>query len=232
MTFYKEEFEILLNHLGWGDPYPILLFMGIEEAKSYEKTEDIQQLKGITIKPVEDEETYNCDRYSIPIAKICVYLSEEYKKNQKTWEDYCKKKLFRKGSRVANINLFPIGKEELSKKFDNKIIELYGEVLKYREIYKAKVRAERFPKIREFVENSNVKAVVCYGRSCFEDFILALQLYNPDRFHYNIEDNLLVFEHKSKSFGVILTNHFSRAFSDSLVERIVIRLKNWNVELP
>jgi hypothetical protein len=41
VVFYKEEFEIILNHLGWGDPEPVLLFIGIEEAEPYKTAEEV-----------------------------------------------------------------------------------------------------------------------------------------------------------------------------------------------
>ena len=231
MTFISQNLKSILNYIGWGDPNPILLFVGIEETKPFESLEDIETVRGKTIIPVE-EKVKTCERYSIPIAKILAYLSGE-----RDYYRYCLEKLFRKESGVANINLYPLGKENLKTQTGSRNLpKLFGKIVNFEELYKAYIKANRFPLIRGFVENTEtVKAVVCYGKTHWEDFALVFELYREDKFQIpiRVDKDVLVFKSKRERPLVILMPHVSsRNLSDKKLEKIAKTIEEFGVKLP
>ena len=231
MVFVSENLKEILHYLGWGDPDPILLFLGVEESKPFGSLEDIDSVKGKTVIPV-GEKSEICERYAIPIAKIAAPLSEGGKRDR-----YCSEKLFRANSGVANINLYPLGKESLRTAVGSRNpSELFGEIVNFEEIYRAFVKAERFPIIRRFIKQSkNLKGIVCYGKTHWEDFIFLLELYGEGKYRLppKVGEDFLVFEPKGNGPVVILMPHVSaRKLSDRQLEEISNTLRDFGIRLP
>ena len=237
VDFVTRELESITGYLGWGDPEPVVLFIGVEEAEKFKTTEEVRKVMNERILPGTEPE--KCERYNLPIAKICVQLSNSFGDIEK-YPDYCERMLFRKGSGVANINLYPLGKESLKKllqKVEN-YKEFFGGIIDNEYIYRAYMRAKRFPLIQNFIDNNKrLRAIICYGVSHWEDFALALGLFNQERYklvshEWSKPYSTEVFESKSGTHSVILTKHFSRGISDEAIKLIANYLKGNGVTLP
>ena len=241
MGVFRKEFEILLNYLGWGDPNPKVLTVGIEEAgiwcpnTALKKTcgsqkdneSDIDYIRrcirenfNTQITPVRQNDS-NIFPIAHPIAKIACNISKTCKKSHINWKTYRDNKLWTKESQIANINIYPLGKKSLQGEFPSCYKELFGNFSV--NDYEKKVKRDRFKIIRSFVKNFDIKVIICYGKSNWDDFKCLFEVKTTEKLNNFLEVN---WDKK-----IIFTRHFSRGFSNKLVEEIVNILKNWEIEV-
>ena len=247
MGNFTKEFEILLNHLGWGDSNPKILTIGIEEAGIWclkvkdKENEDLKSICGLKkdnesdidyvrrcikekfsepVIPVSSEDS-NVFPIAHPIAKIACGISKTCERNNINWREYRDSVLWTKGSQIANINIYPLGKKSLQSDFPSCYKELFGNFSSNE--YKKRVKEDRFNTIRSFIENSNTEVIICYGKSNWEEFKNLLEIKTTERLN-----NFLEIDNNRK---VIFTRHFSKGFSDKLVEKIIDILENWEVKI-
>jgi len=101
----SELFKIVMNFLGWGDPENGLWFIGIEERMLFDE-ETILKYKGQKFVYVDKNKELNWP-VAITTSKICAFLLDTDPAN------YRSQILWRKGSKVFNANLLPIGKSKI-----------------------------------------------------------------------------------------------------------------------
>ncbi|WP_457641333.1 hypothetical protein [Persephonella sp.] len=248
---FTEEFEILMKHLGWGDPNPVILTVGIEEGgvwcweemkeknkSDFEKqcgkaTDFLNKLEYIRycirnkfnkeIVPVEknSEEDNNNFPIAHPIAKIACGVSKSYKDWKKNWKNYRKKTLWTEGSKIANINLYPLGKKKAKGSFPSCYKDLFGLTEKNIDLYKECVKEIRFEHIRKFTKDKKVKAIICYGKQNWNDFREVFELPKKEG------KNLVRYDDKK----IILVRHFSNGFPNKLCSEIIEILQKWRVSI-
>ncbi len=228
-----KEFEILMNHLGWGDPDAILWTVGIEEAETWctdEKSQDLSRVKerirrefAKKVEPVSEEDPNFPIAY--PIAKIACGVSASYHNWKKEWKDYRRDKLWKEGSKICNINIYPLGKDSLNSSFPKCYRELFG--IDNWEDYKKIVKEQRFQVIQNFYKEKQPQAVICYGKSHWSEFEEVFKLHKEKSEDHG--DKLTKIYPEKR---IILTRHFSVGFRDNTCEFIVEKLKEWNVEIP
>ncbi|WP_457642238.1 hypothetical protein [Persephonella sp.] len=250
---FTPEFKILMNHLGWGDPNPIILTVGIEEGgvwcweemeeknkrefeEQCEKSTDfsnkleyvkycIRKRFNEEIVPVKIEKNSkeNNNNFPIahPVAKIACGISKSCKDWKKNWKCYRNKKLWTEGSKIANINLYPLGKKNLKGNFPSCYKELFGLTEENMDLYKECVKKTRFEHIRKFTKEKKVKAIICYGKQSWDDFREVFELPKKEG------EKLVRYDDKK----VILVRHFSNGFPDELCDEIISILTKWGVSL-
>ncbi len=228
-----KEFEILMNYLGWGDPNAVLWTVGVEEAGMWcsdEKREDLSQIRkrirefNSPIIPMEEVEEEPKFPIAHPIAKIACGISKSCKNWKEEWRKYRKSKLWRKGSKICNINLYPLGKKSLKSSFPNCYKEIFG--IDWKD-YDIAVKEQRLKKIFNFFREKQPQAVICYGKSHWNDFIEVFQLQNKKAEEHSDKLTILYPEEK-----IILTRHFSNGFRNDICQFIIEKLKEWKVNLP
>ena len=227
MGKFTREFEIVLNYLGWGDPEPTILTIGVEEKETWcSKETNIHEVKQKIRKNFSKRiiQSKGPHVFSIahPIAKILSSLRSDYKNDD--WRFYRDNILWTKGSKVANINLFPLGKDRLKAKLPCCYKELFGIGQNDIKEYETLVRKIRYKKIVEFRNSTNIKAIICYGKSYWKEFESLLEVNKG----IDINSNIRIYEDER----IILTRHFSNGFSDSLALAISNILKEWKIKLP
>lgn len=251
MTFTKE-FYCLLNFIGWGDPHNGIWTIGIEEGGAWcienmgekEKEnfiklcgEDKNKKYGLDyIKKCINEKfckeyTYigNEEELKWPIAnasaKIGCALSEEFEDKRKNWREYRDYKLWRKGSKIFNGNIYPLGKKSLQKNFPECYVDLFG--ISYNNIngYYTEVEKYRFKKIKDFYKEKNPQAVICYGKTYWNEFKKVFEL--EDKYSRKINNQLEIYPEEK----IILAKHFSR-IPNTHISKIIQILIEWEVTLP
>jgi hypothetical protein len=148
-----ENFQLLVQFIGWGDPQGGLWFIGLEESSVCKDTADIVEIHerdnlhsaGGTAfyecspEPQEKKTTgrFSPDRTQIPLweAKIAAPLSA----STTDWREYCHCRLWYAGSRV-----FHFGKPKLATWPDH-YEDLFGFAQNQRDAYYQEVRDRRFP---------------------------------------------------------------------------------------
>lgn len=193
----NDYFHIVNKCLGWGDP-PIegIFFIGLEEASSWDdsgadkiKIERLKQCldQGLYGEPIDDgvlkknrehftkksKEEQSRKRFSdVPRIMSKVILESGFDQGFKSTakaEDYWFNKLFQKGSRVFQANLYPLGKPRLKD-------ELFENTLTLFDINSAQYSAlihdniERFNRIRQFREHCKPAVTICFGKAGWTDF--------------------------------------------------------------
>jgi len=228
-----KEFEILMDYLGWGDPDALLWTVGIEEAGEWCTDEEAQKFpyvkenirkfsgKVIPISPEEDPKF----PISHPISKIACGISGSCQDWKCEWRNYRRNKLWKKGSRICNINVYPLGKKSLKSSFPKCYKKLFG-IDSWKE-YVDLVKKRRFQKIRDFYKENQPQAVICYGKRAWDDFVELFELEN-EKAKEDMDKLTKVYFKKR----IILTRHFSYGFKDSICEFIIEHLKRWNLKIP
>jgi len=248
---FTEEFEILMKHLGWGDPNPIILTVGIEEggiwcweemdernkrefeeicgkSTSFQNKLDfirhcIKSKFNKEIVPVglNSEKGKNKFPIAYPIAKIACGISKSCKDWKNNWRLYRDTKLWTKESKIANINLYPLGKKKAKGIFPSCYKDLFGLTEENMDLYKECVKKTRFEHIRKFTKEKKVKAIICYGKQSWDDFREVFELPKKEG------EKLVRYDDKK----VILVRHFSNGFPDELCDEIISILTKWGVSL-
>ena len=179
------EFEILnAQFIGYGNPKGKYWFGGIEGAAPIDKWEDVENFckelsgrkympdpPGVTAKTRKDMGSNYTKIYG-PMAKIV--LMHRGGKNEvsiKEVNDYVDEELFMEYGDIFQINLYPLGKPNV-KSWEEKYNEWFK--FKDKDEYLIKVRKDRFPKIKEFVEDEQYhhpkRIIVCFGIMNLEDY--------------------------------------------------------------
>jgi hypothetical protein len=231
----RERFERACHELGWGDARQGLWFVGLEESTEWEAkdVEYIDKFYGhreffrtpavelaVGLSDIAPPTTRS--NIAIVQALIATPLSRSYD-NPRAFS----KKIWEQGTRVAHANVFPLGKPRTNGALPAQYAALFGFGPNDQARYVEEVRKLRFRAFAEARRELGPQAIVCMGKSGWDEFRAAfglvsvqpevhvpkLEIYPADR--------------------VILTPHWSRNLvPPSLAEQISSVLKNWGVTLP
>lgn len=236
MATPEERFVLACHELGWGDAEAGLWFFGIEEQHdwpagseariehhyahgAYFRNEEINR----RTQDPDEKELVNRSKIEWCQAKIAAPLS-------KRGMDVpaCKAQLWRTGSSIAHLNLFPLGKPQAVLPLPERYLDLFGfgSTSSERLRYHGEVRRHRFPRVREAVASLKPQAIVCMSTTHRADFLEALELeecsFKPSGRDLDV----------NRDAKVILTRHWANGFPDELALRITAELFGLRVGLP
>jgi len=226
----SEDFTIINNWLGWGDPFGGIWFIGIEEAKSWDcSTEDkLKESRNNIRNNYKSRYTKfknNTDRGSIswPVANISAKIACVSSISYNNWKSYRDEMLWIEDCQVFNGNILSLGKRNLSlNSWPTGYDALFGFSHKEYQIYFENVKTHRYHIFQELREECNPSAIVCFGKSHWHEFEQVFSLMSKSYEEYQNE-NIRIYNHDK----IILTRHFSRGFSDSIAKYIGDIVHSW-----
>lgn len=222
----RTNFEVACSFLGWGDPgspdSPGIWFIGLEEHQSWTK-DTLARCRGHEF--VLEESSLD---YAIAIwtSKIACRLSAGYANKDHT--AYQLERLWKRGSRVCQTNLLPLGKRDL-KCWPDHYQELFGFGSDQRREYVAAAGKKRSHRIHDRWSECQPRATVCFGKSHWREFreLFDLSDKSPD------PDGTCPYpERRIILIPFLGLQGRGKAMNDRQVDAIVTTLKAWNVTLP
>jgi hypothetical protein len=238
-----EEFDLILNCLGYGDVKNALWLIGVEpgggwdkpeggwenntEAKSKfkkEKSSPIQKFFAIDQRPEDIREW--------PIAQGAAKIASKLSKRCVDWKIYRDNYLWLDGSAVFNGNLLPVSKNNLSPNgwVDDDYTSLLGLTYEQYVIYEQNILAYRKTIFGNLAAENKPQAIICFGKTHWDRF--QKFFVTPNSEPTMPVPTIRVFE----ADRVILTHHFSGRFSsgakDEMFNQVAETLKAWGVVLP
>jgi hypothetical protein len=219
MSIGNELFHTVNRWLGWGDPENGLWFIGMEEGAAFD--ESVATRRGKVFEPVSGGH-----RLDWPVATTTAkVVSRLLGLGDHT--AYRDTMLWRKGSRVFNGNLLPLGRPRRAS-WPDQYERLFEVRYAAYAAYFGTAEEERFNQFREFRQKMKPQAVVCFGKGFWSHFERVF-VANPDDRRFG-ENGTVVFE----TDRVILTGHFSygRWMPNKAVTFVANTLSRWRVSLP
>jgi len=163
----NQDFKILNNFMGFGNPYGKYWFVGIEESKTFEKSYSnlIKDYSKKIIPLLEGSIQKDAQKYGRNYTKVYDIMAKivvELEGKDINWKEYRNKKLLQENSKEFQMNLFPLGKKEtnLWPKFYQ---EKFG--FKKQQDYLSYVVNNRFKLIRKFHQAKKPKITICFGKT-------------------------------------------------------------------
>lgn len=216
----NESFQIVNNWLGTGDPDNGLWFIGMEEADSF-TNEVVESYRGKQYAPVLSSDaikSYN--RVANMTAKIVATLCGIPSQYQKYRDSF----LWRKGSKVFNGNLLPLGRPKRTS-WPKENEELFG--LSHKDYIDnfSIIKDDRINKFKKFRTEKCPQAIVCFGKQFWNEFAYIFATEGDPKI--SCGNNLAIFEHSK----TILTGHFSYGtwMPKKSVEDVAKKLLEWGV---
>jgi len=179
----NQDFNILNEFKGFGDPKGKYWFVGIEEAANFggeEKLGKIIEDYSSGYKYIKEGEirkdSLKCGRHYTKVYDIMSKIIVELEGKSVFWKDYRDEKLLQKSSNEFQMNLFPLGK---------KTIKDWPECYQIRFGFKCKkdyidyIEKTRFKLLREFHQKKQPELTICFGITSKEDFKRAFNLKEP-----------------------------------------------------
>lgn len=231
----QERFRTLLEYPGWGDPgsseKPSVWFIGIEEGGKWAADPEIKNKASWdryvnkqtyeTGNPFPKNDTGNEYSFKSPrmavlrgVSEVMFRVIQQHKKfdsgaaRLKSAEEYARKRLWRKGSRVFHSNIFPLAKPAVSS-WPKEYKDTFGFGEGDLKIYYEQVKTHRFPLLRELKRIHNPAMVICFGKGSWPSFKKAFELERQ-----KVDDNVLCIKpmetHVDKK--ATLVYHFSRNY--------------------
>lgn len=234
-----EEFDLILNYLGYGDVKNALWFIGVEPGGGWKKPEGgwknnaeakskFKKEMGLPIKIFSIDDPRPDDIHEWPIARGVAKIASKLSKKSVDWRAYMDNHLWLDGSAVFNGNLLPVSKKDLSSKgwLDNDYVGLLGLTYEQYATCRQDILAHRKTMFDKLAVENKPQAIICFGMSDWSVYkkFFVISTAEPDR---TIESTL-IFE----ADRVILTRHFSNGMSNEILNQISGRLKEWGVVLP
>ena len=228
-----EDFEIVNQWLGWGEPNDGIWFIGVEEAygwsfdspkKLAENREKLRTMKGMGHTEYRDKST-RVDMDFKVAEKTAKIASIANGNDMSEWRQYREEKLWLKGCKVFNGNLLSLGKRSLAHGLPQGFVELFGFGENDYGSYFEKVKHERFEAFKRFRNEHRPRAIVCFGMSHWIQF--------KELFAIIDEKAIIETELKTQVYElnrVILTRHFSNGMPDQTLEFIGRKIALWNIE--
>jgi len=225
MNGFTKEFECLLNFIGWGDPVNGLWTIGIEEGGEWCKNDIEKVKKDIKSKLCQSFIEEEGSDLNWPVANGCAKIGCKLSDNCKDWTRYRDNILWRKNSQIFNGNIYPLGRKTIYKNFPKCYEELFGLNKNNLKNYYEIVKEKRFPLIRKMKKQYTPKAIICFGKTYWNDFKEVFELHNKN---CNKTEYFEIFENER----IILIPHFSRGhMSDEKIDSLVEILISWNINL-
>ncbi|NQY22285.1 MAG: hypothetical protein HRT40_13465 [Campylobacteraceae bacterium] len=211
-------FDIVNNWLGWGDPKNGLWFIGMEEREVF-KDNSIEPRRNRKFDTVSVTETLDwpiAKKTAKIISKLCNIKDVNKYRDSEMWHDE---------SKIFNGNLFPLGKPSL-KNWPNHYKELFGYDLNNVDEYILKVEKDRYENFKKFKLDYEPQAIICFGKGYWDKFEEVFVKF-PDNKQYYENLNIVIYE----TDKVILTGHISYGthFTNQALNFVVETLSRWNV---
>lgn len=238
MTTPEERFDMACKELGWGDAEGGLWFVSIEEGSVWKlgQEEQIELHYGHGKYFRNDVDAANnlasntkgsTNRSQIEIVESKIALS--CSRSAATWQEF-QKKIWKNRSKVAHANLYPLGKPEASDSLPAGYSQLFGfgSDHKERARYRAAVKLKRFPRLRSAREELQPQAVVCLGKTYWDDFREAFELTGKET--ALDEGKVEIYEAER----MILAPHFANGWMSNARADLIGEILNrcWKVRLP
>ncbi|GAB6074754.1 hypothetical protein [Nautilia lithotrophica] len=226
MNVFTKEFECLLNFIGWGDPINGLWTIGIEEGGEWCKNDIKEVKKEIKSKLCQSFIEEEGSNLNWPVANGCAKIGCKLSANCNNWTEYRDNILWKKNSKIFNGNIYPLGRKTIYKNFPKCYEELFGITENNLNTYIETVKTIRFPLIRKLKKQYAPKAIICFGKTYWDEFMEVFELKNKN---FKNKEHFKIFENER----IILIPHFSRGhMSDENIESLVEILRSWDVKLP
>lgn len=184
----NDQFNILSNFKGFGNPIGKIWFVGIEEAADFESdfeniikrySNDFVPLKVYSIK----EDAIKYGRHYTKVYDIMAKIIEGLYPNT-DWKTYRNEKLLTADSNEFQMNLYPLGKKN-TKIWTKFYQDTFG--FKNQEEYISFVKESRFKYLNEFRKIKNPSFTICFGKTYGDDFKKAFDLQKGIMSELNIE---------------------------------------------
>jgi len=213
----NELFEVVNNWLGWGDPENGVWFIGVEEGAIFDKSVSSRKGKRFSYSKGSDFKVANTT------AKVVAKLLQN-----PDWDAYRDDIMWRKGSRVFNGNLFPLGKPNIQKEtWPKGYLKLVG--VGYDDYQRNLKNIVAHRQFKSFREEMKPQAIVCFGKRHWSKY--------KEQFVQNPEDRISSDDGRVEVYEsdkVILTGHFSwpgRHISEKDRDFVAAKLTEWAVDL-
>ncbi len=235
------DFEIACNYLGWSDPEGGIWFIGPEEGQEFDETvirdmrgkrfsyaEGAKETQGgVPRKDKEGKEGQEENLFPVKrrVLKIVSMLNGYDMNND------IAKALWKKGSRIFNGNLLPLGKNSIDE-WPSTYRDLFGMDYEQYKSHQCDIMTRRIHTLRTMGKEMRPQAVVCFGVTYWSWFQKAF-LSEKCNGSCDIERKDLKIKVCNTS-RLILTGHFSYGyhFTNEALDFVVRTLKDWNVVLP
>jgi hypothetical protein len=220
----REALDAVNGWLGWGDPMRGLWFIGIEEGQTF-TAETVAAMKGHRFQPVSDV-THRDWPIAVRTAAIVCTLSGV--QGRVARREYRRARMGHPGSGVFNGNLRPLGSPSLDK-WPDEYQQLFGLTVRDYLCRQSQLRAIRFRLFREARARWRPQAVICFGKSGWNDF---RELFGCGVAPARRGARFGVEVHPSRR--LILTPHFSRGslMPNRTVAHVAGVLRDWGVTIP
>lgn len=225
-----DEFEIVNQWLGWGEPKNGIWFIGVEEAFGWKcntpeelacSKKKISAMKSNRYSEFSDKLTRETVNWPVAVgtAKIAAIANG---KNLSEWRKYRDEELWLPGCMVFNGNILSLGKPSLAHDLPHGFVELFGfGENDYRKYYE-QVKHDRFEAFKRFRNEHRPRAIVCFGMSHWIQF---KQLFAMVDEKANCVEELQTQVYEKNR--VILTRHFSNGMADKTIEFIGRTIARW-----
>lgn len=226
-----EEFNIINNWLGWGDPFGGIWFIGIEEGISWacSSEDELEQSRNEihnNYKSRYKKINNKSDRVMkphAPVANVSAKIACISSISKNKWKSYQNEMLWVGDCKVFNGNILSLGKRSLSlNSWPPGYNALFGFSYKEYNTYFEKVIAHRYRIFRELRDECKPSAIVCFGKSHWSEFEKVFSLTSKP-----YEENLNAKTRIYNQDKIILTRHFSNGFPDKTVEFIGDIVHSW-----
>ena len=217
----NDQFQILSDFKGFGNPNGKIWFVGLEEATNFETDFD-QILKSYSKEFIpaekgsiqEDAKKYGNSYTKIydVMSKIMVGLFPVT-----DWRTYRNNYLLTKNGNEFQMNLYPLGKKNL-KTWPEFYQQQFG--FKNKQEYLTTVQADRFPSLYDYWRQKSPDFTICFGIGNMDDFKKAFQLDTESELK---ESNLFLFPKES----ILITPFFdNRNMGQNRIDKTVATIQN------
>lgn len=217
----NKNFKILNEFKGFGEPSGKIWFIGIEEAGVWSK--DPNECK----KEIEGYRNSRGFRYNdgndslnSPVYVTISKIMSELNGNGMDWSAYRKLNLFREGSDVFQMNLFPLGKKRVVD-WPGHYKAVFGYGKEDYKRYISNVKTTRFQMLEDFWNKKSPEVTICFGKTYWSEF---QKLLNLNGHHETYEDGFIILYREER---VVLTPFFGHGhMSDGRIQTLVKILKD------
>ncbi|MCB0525604.1 MAG: hypothetical protein KDC86_13880 [Saprospiraceae bacterium] len=217
----NDQFQILSDFKGFGNPNGKIWFVGLEEATNFETDFD-QILKGYSIEYIPAEKgsiQKDAKKYGNSYTKVYDVMAKImtglFPKTD--WRTYRNNLLLTKEGNEFQMNLYPLGKKSL-----NAWPEFYQRQFgfKTKQEYLTKVQADRFPGLYNYWKKNAPDFTICFGIGNIDDFKKAFKLNTEFELS---ESNLYLFP----TDKVLITPFFdNRNMGQDRIDKTVTTIQN------
>ena len=175
----NDQFQILSDFKGFGNPNGKIWFVGLEEAADFNETNFDKILESYSKECIPAEKgsiKQDAEKHGNSYTKVYDVMSKIMTGLSPTtdWKTYRNNLLLTKDGNEFQMNLYPIGKKSLNTWHDEFCQQRFG--FKTKQEYLTKVRADRFPRLYDYWKQNAPDFTICFGIGNIDDFKKAFRL--------------------------------------------------------